>query len=58
MLNSSNKVRASPSCRILKPSEGKLAEHGGTNLRFQHTEPRAGQVQGPCQFGLHSKTFS
>lgn len=38
ILNRSNEVRASPSCRILKPSEGKLAEHGGTNLRFQHTE--------------------
>lgn len=27
MLNRSNEVRASPSCRLLKPSEGKLAEH-------------------------------
>ena len=56
MLNMSNKVKASPSCRILKPSEGKLAEHGGANLKFQHTEPRVRQVQGPGQLGLLRET--
>lgn len=47
MLNRSTQVKASPNYSILKPSEGKLAEHGGTDLKFQHEEIGAGQIQMP-----------
>lgn len=57
MLKRFNKVKASRSCRILKPSEGKLAEHGGANLKFQHTEPWVGQAQGPGSWGYIARHF-